>query len=1308
MQKQTEIFLSDFAKEAVDENCLSLISQSTTWDIEAEDSAERELWLQGIGHLLQAEGKTVVVSDEGEEDKGQPNEVGIMLQGTNLWSYKSVDGKVTRSPRKLVLVMTDVSSNGVINLCLVDGTVEDSLPIDEITDVFTGKQTASLESSIASHKGDEVFFSLISPSKIFDLETNHKDVVTAWINGISHVLARSGKDVILGDEDDNATANTPGASRFGIVMSDANQTSPKSDTSEVLMLSAEEIFKIMESGGTFRMHSKDANGKASKKEVKVKYQKDSDELAWFSVVKGKEGNQEGSVALNTIKDVYLGKQGAVFKSSEAKKAKDELCVSILSDNGSSLDLEALTQEQMVAWLRGLDALLVSKGDSIVVESTSDEQPACRRFSIDRSGSSLPGASLAPATQNTFSMLSAGGEFQLYSNDTGRPARKDVSVFVEEGTLYWCAPGKRVKDESSSIDLGTITDVYLGKQTPIMKSSFASSAKEEACFSLIAESNVSGHVELNLECDSTEQLLAWMWGLNLLFIEAGKTVSMEDEVTQESAPSPTSQKRRFSVAGSHLSSSSLTMSIEATVDMLSAGRNFKRYWEDGNGKVLEETVFLFCRNDAGRFWFYWCAPGTRNEDPDRSFCLDTITDIFLGKQSKVLASKQDLDDDRCMSIVSPTAQYHFEAEGTDILTAWLQAISTVLSNAGKEIINETAPEKPRRMSVVQRSKGKAADPCVKTMQIGSLFTLYENPKKPVKRDIKLFFVEDGTRSGSLFWCDADRDNEQNSEMCISLHDLTDIFVGKMEGIFTNPVAKEAKEDHCLALKSKKKSLYLEAAKPGLVSLWVQGLSVCFSATGKKLVLEEEKAAPTKTNPGYKSRRMSVTAYKARAKRAGSTDSVQSTVPADTTMAMMMEGRSFTSFYSDGSSCKVTLFYKQTDDGKGELCWTNNSSLTPTPAETISLANLEEVFLGKQTPGFATAAGQAAVASRCFSLVGTSNVGQKLQVNLQADVPEVLSAWLLGINTVLGNSGKKVMAESVVASHRGSRAAQTMEKSRRKFTVMKVDDMTAAPKIQLTNVQKIEAGTEAKLYMKPSAPKPDNIFLWYTKERSELGYIYWAPSQSRNADPDQCLDLSDLKEIFGGKQTKIFNSRVAVEAAEEHCLSFITKAGGEINVEFANVDEIDAWIEGLSTILSQNGKKIVEDPSAGKEATPNPAKGSISNHTRTDRSNSRRRFSILALEQRSKEAQVGPSIFSSIRPQETMEQMTVKVNRPSARFTHAHVHAQNGTRSLTVLRFPVSRGLLFTRKICRSYLRVDILPLFFCFSARRSKVCLPHRW
>ena len=114
-------------------------------------------------------------------------------------------------------------------------------------------------------------------------------------------------------------------------------------------------------------------------------------------------------------------------------------------------------------------------------------------------------------------------------------------------------------------------------------------------------------------------------------------------------------------------------------------------KNGVGKVRASTLGRLC----------WCAPNRRVAIKDAYIELDEITDIYLGKQSRLLASAAAKASPRdcCFTVLSRYDQLDLAASSPAVLQAWLKALQRAIVASGRRVAAEA--EVPRGEQEDQR-------------------------------------------------------------------------------------------------------------------------------------------------------------------------------------------------------------------------------------------------------------------------------------------------------------------------------------------------------------------------------------------------------------------------------------------------------------------------------------------------------------------------------------------------------------------------------------------------------------------------------
>ena len=98
---------------------------------------------------------------------------------------------------------------------------------------------------------------------------------------------------------------------------------------------------------------------------------------------------------------------------------------------------------------------------------------------------------------------------------------------------------------------------------------------------------------------------------------------------------------------------------------------------------------------------------------------------------------------------------------------------------------SAPKAPAQLSLGLSDN-------VRLLSEGREVTFFENEQLPTRRNVFLFYQQDGTSHGSFYWSDPGT-RFANPQQSLALHTLTDIYVGKQTRILQNVIASNSPPD-----------------------------------------------------------------------------------------------------------------------------------------------------------------------------------------------------------------------------------------------------------------------------------------------------------------------------------------------------------------------------------------------------------------------------------------------------------------------------------------------------------------------------------
>jgi hypothetical protein len=247
---------------------------------------------------------------------------------------------------------------------------------------------------------------------------------------------------------------------------------------------------------------------------------------------------DGFLPLDHLKQVVIGKDTVAMKSDAAKDIDQELCLSLVT-RFISMDLASSDLEIAAKWVQGLDQVLRHHDKKVQSQDLASEVQKWEPYDYVPP-SNLPnsphavmnalykkkGALITTSNKTTMKYMADGfSVFKKYKiTKSGKIVFRRIQLFYvpqegKFGTLYWCPPtmGERVKNKKNRVGLHQLKGVHIGRTSPVLKSPELKNLDPELCFTLLT----SKMGDLDLVAESTEQLCAWLFGLNSIIMQHGK-------------------------------------------------------------------------------------------------------------------------------------------------------------------------------------------------------------------------------------------------------------------------------------------------------------------------------------------------------------------------------------------------------------------------------------------------------------------------------------------------------------------------------------------------------------------------------------------------------------------------------------------------------------------------------------------------------------------------------------------------------------------------------------------------------------------
>lgn len=1000
----------------------------------------------------------------------------------------------------------------------------------------------------------------------------------------------------------------------GLPASSADVMRALADQKNILSLSPNETIRMMSNGRTFAVYYEDGR----REDALVFYEPGEDHSGsmYWSTSGKRELDAECCLPLHEVTDIILGKQAAAFKTAAAVDIPDHQCITLKSSvTGMSLNLHAPTEEQITAWLFGINSVLTGDGRKIKLNETSVERSSrySRSFSVLSGAEEMdddpdfhpdqPYLPYAEKAANAVMAMTNGSTF--IKHNEGSKVTEEVFLFYNHnhgkfGTFYWCSPSVREERQDQKLPLHTLTDLFVDHE--IFSKADLSDADRFKCFSLVAR-----RVALHLQGSSKAQINQWLSGIRHVLTECGQNVSVQAREPGLVAPdSPRSRSSVFTDAENSVSNMSYSntgystaqldfghvindnKTVEDVIENMVNGARFELYKDDGTKK----NIFMFLEQEDGSRHgsLYYCDVNQRVYLEEQRIKINHLTDIYIGKKKEtfLLPMAANTDPNCCMSLVSLEGEVHVAAQTEEQLTEWLAGLNYILTSSPERQTKVVAQKKSlsprksaiqvennitkpvtsdRKFSVVPAMLRGVLDSglsfeekAAKSLSIiteGTVVNRYSNPANPSKTTVKMFY-EPGTdakgrKLGAVYCCPVDKRDTTGDG--IPLKQLTDIFVGKQKDVFNSEIAANVKEAHCFGLVGMVQSFFVEVGSVDLVNTWVSGLRYVLSTGGQQVIMNEEK----ETKAGVGEQNGPVT---------GSTDdSGNDTVGGKSTqeiMESMKAGTRFTVFGTvDNPKREDVIMHYDPDDGSkyGALYWCSLSAPRDrSPERELLLENVSAIYIGKRHPLFSTEVGKDAVENRCISINARGNK----EFHGEAPTSSTLKDWLTGLNFVLTHRAKReirlVHAQEVTTEV--SRENGGFE--RQEYSVTHVGSAEES-------IEWMEKGQHFTMY---EADGESSIYMFYKMaslraSRGDCGTLCWVvPGKGEFSIP-----VSSITKVMQGSYPGCLvpASRDGQEIPEKRIMQLVGER--ELHLAANSRSHIAIWVKGLQEVLDRGGMDIV---------------------------------------------------------------------------------------------------------------------------------------
>lgn len=1197
--KQTKILLSSSVTGSSD-TCFTIVTKKMTLNLQAPNAQARTEFTTALHAVFTNSGKKVVEDDTPRK----PAAVDVSAPVTKVEPFE------VTSPYGLGTVDEAPRTDGIVPVKLPWSTAYmHQSSIDRVRTVHTTMGTGRMTGPARTD-------GIIPVELPFGVAYMHEESVD---KDSRKLVLKDGRTVhLLGPLTDGHYKVRLDNGAISTITKDEIQEDQQGLTSptSASKLTRDDSTRILKQGATFTSFTTPT---ATPTQIDLFLDENEGKLGtlYAAAVGSREKDANKALPLHRITDLFLGKQTAALQGSSASSTPDSRCFSIIS-KVHKVDVAADSEKTRNNWLYAIHGILTSSGRKVIEEKVPSSTP---RTETKTSSSSNTLAAPAerprrysvtkpelPTVEAATGILTAGSSFYTFIKSTGTEyLRRPTFAYLDPsigklGAIILSDDG--AKHRSAAADhtykLDEMRDIYLGKRTPALASNVAKTVSSDHTFSVLLKDKRS----LDLEAPNKEIREKWFFGLYSILSASQKKVVRKDSTQPQAIATAATAAVAANSAATSATKAPAPLPAGTIGAVLTSGQRFLIHRGDIS-KSTSQPGYLYYDESSGKLGSIVLSnTDSYPSHPEISIPLDRISDVFLGKQTAALKSPEtkDIPVSHCFALVTSQNLLNLQANSEAERTAWLNDFKALFSKRAAEVKAKKAQEKADRAKNGIASpravdpKAEADDALLASMKAGRNFISYS--AEPSKQQVLVWFVPEDGRFGTLYWSTTN-EKKRIDKQSLSLHRITDMYLGKQTPIFQMKEHAAAFSIRCMSIVSKKTQLHLEAESREERDAWLNKINQILQTSGKRVV---DKEKPSYERPST----LPTVPKDLMAKMTLRRPSILA-IPPHGTVRMMEHGSVFTRHQVNEPAQKITVFY-QSDSKLGTLFWYTGRDRVARTSQSLPLNQVTDVMLGKQTPAFKLAAANNVNEVLCFALLGVNQTS----LELEAESTEQLTAWLFGVNSLLTTSGRKIVleepttGEGVVAADKSRDSTlHVATHAPRRYSVMASDLSTLAPASQqgegetamVENKSSLESthislpsdittriitkGTNFT-YFTATQDKRE-VFLFYeAAPGGALGSIYWSAPNTRVKNTSDSMDLLDISRVYVGKAPAIL--RGAEQSDPDRFVTFTTKDSSNYSFEARSEESLSAWLQSINTLLINMAfKKVQLDTTGGDENT-----------------------------------------------------------------------------------------------------------------------------